>query len=126
MRQLLLSAALTITIAFALLLQAQSSNPGQDSGQGAVDHGRQTTLQGCLTREGAYYYLTDDNGVAHRLTGGDTTKLGHYVGHEVELTGMRSVRSSDTTQEGEESTARERPAFRVHDVKDVASTCNGR
>lgn len=122
MRKTLLFAA--ILVASSLWLQAQEGNPGKDSPQGGAN-GEQATLQGCLRNAGAYYTLRDDHGITHRLSG-DTGKLKHYLGHEVQVTGKYNTRTTDTTMQGEASSAAERQVFSVHDVTNVSDTCHGR
>lgn len=82
-----------------------------------------TSLQGCLRFTDGHYRLTDSSGAIHTLIG-EANHLTHYIGHQVSVTGTETVRTSDTSQQpGVESTAKERPAFRVKTVKDVAPSC---
>ncbi len=82
-----------------------------------------TTLQGCLAFSEGHYWLTDSGGKKYHLSG-EANRLTHYVGHQVEITGMPSVRTHDATGQGEESNVREVAVFRVKTVKDVASSCS--
>lgn len=82
-----------------------------------------STLQGCLTFTDGHYRVTLSDGTFRQLTH-EVNKLHKYVGHQVEVTGMPGVRTSDTTQQGQESTAREVPVFQVKTVKSIADTCS--
>lgn len=78
-------------------------------------------LEGCLQRTHSEYTLTDKEGLLHRLS--DGSKLKQYVGHEVELSGVPSIRTIDTTTAGGASSAVEQHYVKVTNVKDLAATC---
>ena len=82
-----------------------------------------STLQGCLSYTDGRYRLTLSDGTFRQLSL-EANKLHKLVGHQVEVTGMPGVRTSDTTQQGQESTAREVPVFKVKTVKSIADTCS--
>lgn len=82
-----------------------------------------STMQGCLKYTYGHYRLIHSDGTMHQLSL-EANKLHKLVGHEVEVTGMPGVRTSDTTQQGEESSAREVPVFKVKSVKSIADTCS--
>jgi hypothetical protein len=81
-----------------------------------------STLQGCLSYTDGHYRLTLSDGTFRQLSL-EANKLHKYVGHQVEVSGKPGVRTSDTTQQGEESSAREVPVFKVKTVKSIADTC---
>ncbi len=110
---LMLAVLLTMS---AIWLQAQSGS------QGSNNVGQQATVQGCLQSSGGHYTLTKSDGKVIDLRG--DARLSRYVGHEVEITGKRSVRTRDTTQEGTASTASERPAIDVKSARKISDTCN--
>lgn len=120
MRRLFL-VGLILTLS-AFWLQAQESNAGKDS-HGAADNGQPTTMQGCLQSSGGRYTIRDNNGILHLLRGDDRT-LSRYVGHEVQVTGTRFTKTTDTTVQGEASSVKEQPDFRVRDVRNISDTCN--
>ena len=107
----------------AFWLQAQSANSASDAGQSAGKTSGLTTLTGCLKSAEYQYTLTEDDGTVHRLAGA-ANKLGHHVGHEIEVTGKPGTRSEDVTLPGGSSGVIERQVFEVKSVKDIASTCN--
>jgi len=81
-----------------------------------------TTIQGCLTAASGHYILTESNGTVHRLNG-YANKLKDHVGHEVAITGMEGVKTTGTTQQGNASTAKQIPVFKVQSIKHVADSC---
>ena len=81
-----------------------------------------TTMEGCLTTAENHYYLTDSSGKQTFLSG-EANKLVHLVNHQVQVTGVSTVKTYDTTAAGAASSAVERPVFKVKSVKDVAPSC---
>jgi len=82
-----------------------------------------STLQGCLQYTDGHYRLVHSDGTMYQLSL-EANKLHKLVGHEVEVTGMPGVRTSDTSQQGQGSSAREVPVFKVKSVKSIADTCS--
>ncbi len=46
-----------------------------------------------------------------------------HVGHEVAITGKPAIRSVGTTIQGQGSSVKEEPVFKVSDVQHVADAC---
>ena len=118
----------SVMLSFVLLvpafwLQAQSANSSSDAGQSAAKTSDPNTLTGCLKYADNQYTLTEDDGTVHRLAGA-ANKLGHRVGHQIEVTGKPGTRSEDVTLPGGSSGVIEKHVFEVKSVKDMASTCN--
>ena len=114
----------TLMLALALLvpaawLQAQDT---MSKSSGAAS----TTIQGCLSRDGSYFYLTDSGGKKYHLVGYNGKGINEHVGHTVAITGTPTIKTLDTTQAGEPSTAKEIPVFKVKSVKHIADTCTGK
>jgi hypothetical protein len=107
----------TLLIALALLLPAAWLQAQDNMGKAGP-----TTIQGCLSNSNGQYWLTDSSGVKHQLSS-HANVLKNHVGHEVAITGMEAVKTTDTTVQGTGSTAKEIPVFRVQSVKHVADTC---
>jgi hypothetical protein len=103
-----------------LLASAQAGDPGKNTV--AAEPNGPNTLDGCLQREGFQYSLIDQAGKKHRLTG-DTGKLGHLTGHQVEVTGQPAVKTIDTTEQFAASTVEEIPVFQVKTSKLISKTC---
>ena len=95
------------TILFVLViwtgvLLAQESNPPSGSSQDNSKHAKgQITVQGCVSRSTGDYILTkQDPGMTYELQATGKTKLRHYLGQRVEVTGNESPSmstSSDTS-----------------------------
>jgi hypothetical protein len=105
---------LLLMLVSAVCLLAQD-NMGKSSGT-------TTTIQGCLSKDG-YYFLTDSSGKKYHLVGYNGKEINHHVGHTVEITGMPTIKTTDTTVQGAESTAKETPVFKVKSVKHISDTC---
>lgn len=79
-------------------LLAQDSTAAQ---QGSKDSKGQVTLQGCVSRSGGDYILMkQDPAVTYGLQATGKTRLKHYLGQRVEVTGNESATlssSSDAT-----------------------------
>ena len=106
----------------ALWLPAQEGHPGADIW--LAPEGRSpTTISGCLWSSGGHYTVTEKDGTVHRLTG-STARLSRYVGHEVEITGMPTVITLDTTVMHAASTVEELPALEVISAKQLSNTCD--
>jgi len=110
----------SILLLSSLWLQAQAGDPGADTR--ASNTSGLTKIDGCLQSSGGHYTVTDDNGKIHNLTG-DTARLSHYVGHQVEITGTPTFKTIDTSEQNAASTVEEVPAFRVKSAKQVSKTC---
>lgn len=109
------------TLAILMLLLSASWLLAQDN-MGKSSDAAGTTIEGCLSSSSGHYYLTDNSGKKYFLSG-EANKLKSHVGHEIKVTGMMGVKTSDTTQEGLESSAKEMPVFKVKSVQHVAETC---
>jgi hypothetical protein len=111
----------TLMLVVVLLLSAASlqaqDNMGKSSGAAS------STIQGCLSRDGGYFYLTDSSGKKYHLVGYNAKEIDEHVGHTVAITGMPTIKTTDTTVQGSESTAKEAPVFKVKSIKHIADTC---
>jgi len=116
MRKTLMLTVVLLLSAVCLLAQ---DNMGKSSGMAD-----ETTITGCLSRAGGYFTLTDSSGNKHHLVGYNAKQMGEHVGHTVEITGTPTIKTTDTTQTGLESSAKETPAFKVKSVKHIAATCS--
>lgn len=111
---------LFVILTCALSVSAQAGDPGKDQVRAPAN--TPNTLDGCLQRDGFQYHLIDQAGKNHRLTG-NTGKLSHLVGHQVEVTGQPAIKTIDTTQQFAASTVEEIPVFQVKTSKLVSETC---
>lgn len=108
-----------VLLGSALWLQAQEGYPGLDRWQGPSDP---PTVQGCLRNSATHYFVVWKDGTVTRLTG-NTARLSHYVGREVEVNGTPTVITLDTTQAWTASTVEELPALDVKSAKELSKTC---
>ncbi len=83
-------------------------------------------IQGCLSKSGSYFYLTDSGGTKYHLVGYKGNELIAHVGHTVEITGAPTTKTYGTTQAGVASTAKQAPVFKVQSVKHIADTCTAK
>jgi len=119
MGKTLLALLLLLSAAWSRALEGEpSSNADQKSAPGL------TTIQGCLQSAAGNFTLSESNGTVHRLT--FSSKLTHYTGHEVTITGKPSTRTVSDTSYGAASSAEEIPVFEVKTVTDVADTCKAK
>lgn len=110
-----------VLLVSALWLQAQEGDPGRDVWVPTNTY--PPTIGGCLRNSNLHYTVVGSDGTVYNLTG-NTARLSHYVGHEVEITGKPTVKSLDTTMKNAASTVEELPALDVKSVKELSKTCN--
>jgi hypothetical protein len=93
---------LVVPVIWASVLLAQESNAPSGPSQDNSKHAKgQITVQGCVGRSTGDYILTkQDPGMTYELQATGKTKLRHYLGQRVEVTGKESPSmstSSDTS-----------------------------
>jgi hypothetical protein len=112
-------ATMSILVLLMATVWLHAQPAGQAGGKTSV-----STLEGCLQYTDGHYRLTDSSGTVHQLSL-EANKLHHYVGQQVQVTGMEGVRTADTTSEpgAGGSTVKEQSVFKVKSVKHIADTC---
>ncbi len=80
------------------------------------------SVKGCLKMSVTEYVIVDDTGTQHNLIG-NTAKLSHYVGREVQIIGEPTTKTFDTTQANIASSAVEVPAIRVQSSRQIGGKC---
>lgn len=80
------------------------------------------SVKGCLKLSVTEYVIVDDTGTAHNLIG-NTAKLSHYVGRQVQIIGEPTTKTYDTTQPNIASSAVEVPAIRVQSGRQIGGRC---
>jgi hypothetical protein len=79
-------------------LLAQDSNPATPGQPETKDSKGQVTLQGCVSRSsGDYILMKQDPAVTYELQATGKTKLHHYLGQRVEVTGKESPSMSTSS-----------------------------
>jgi hypothetical protein len=83
------------------LLRAQDSTPANGGQQGSKDSKGQVTIRGCVSRSNGDYTLMKENpAITYELQPTGKTRLKHYLGQRVEVTGTEGPTlssSSDAT-----------------------------
>ena len=107
----------------ALWMQAQPRAEPPNPGQSNTDESRYVKLEGCLHRSGWQYSIIERDGTQEFLAG--YPKLKDYVGHDIEITGVRTVKTVDNTPPGGSSSVIMQPIVNVKSVKDLGTGCPG-
>ena len=110
-----------ILLVLALAMQAQEGDPGADVWISVNTY--PPTISGCLVQWGFYHYVIAKDGRVYNLSR-CTRGLGRYVRHEVELTGVPTLITFDTTVIHAASTVQELPALEVKGVKELSESCS--
>jgi hypothetical protein len=94
---------LLVLLISASVLLAQGNNNGGSPDNSKPANG-QTTVRGCVSRfNGDFILVKQDPAMTYELHSSGKVKLGHYLGQQVEVTGMTSPSlstSSDSTGRG--------------------------
>ena len=104
-------------------LQARSSAAQPEAVPSSDDESKRVTLEGCLQRSDWQYFLYEKDGAREQL--GGYSKLKDFVGHEIEVTGVRTVKTVDNTPPGGASSVTMQPIVNVKAVKDLGKGCTG-
>src|SRR5215472_15143117 len=107
----------------ACSIQAGSAAPQSEAAQSGGSEANRIVAEGCLQRYGWQYFLNERDGTQEQLTG--YSKLKDFVGHEIEVTGVRGVKTVDNTPPGGASSVVTHPILNVKSVKDLGTSCPG-
>lgn len=113
----------TALLSCTLGLQARPRAAQPEAGPSSDDESKHVTLEGCLQRSGWQYYLTEKDGTQEQLAG--YSKFKDFVGHEIEVTGVRTVKTVDNTPPGAASSVVMKSIVDVKTVKDLGKGCGG-
>jgi hypothetical protein len=105
----------------ALFVQAHPAAAQSETTQPGGNEANRVVAQGCLQRYGWQYFLNERDGTQEQLTG--YPKLKDFVGHEIEIAGVRGVKTVDTTPPGGASSVVTHPIVNVKTVKDLGKGC---
>jgi len=114
---------------FALLLSsslllAQASSPGQDNSK---DSKGQVTVQGCVGRSSGDYILSQqDPAKTYELQATGKTKIGPYLGQQVEVTGRTSPSLSTSSDAIAKMGSPAPVTLTVTSIKTIAKECTVR
>jgi hypothetical protein len=101
------------------------STGGSHSMSGNAEPGANmsSTVEGCLSRSGGKYMLTDPSGTEYELTG-KTAGLKAHVGHTIEVTG-RPISGHKPGSMSDEHTNMDHQSVRVSSFRHVSGNCKG-
>jgi hypothetical protein len=114
---------------FALLLSssfllAQDSKPSQDNSK---DSKGQVTVRGCVSRSSGDYILSQQDPVmTYELQATGKTKLGPYLGQQVEVTGSKSPSLSTSSDALAKMGSPAPVTLTVTSIKTIAKECTVR
>jgi hypothetical protein len=110
----------TLLLSGSFLL-AQDGAPPNSGPQAAKDS---VTLQGCLGRSsGDYILMKQDPGVTYELQASGKTKLRHYLGQQVEVTGTESPSMSTSSDSSARSGSPSPVTLTITSIKTIAKEC---
>jgi hypothetical protein len=110
---------------FALLLASSlllaQSTPSQDNAKNSKG---QVTIQGCVSRSSGDYILTQQDPVkTYELQATGKTKLGPYLGQQVEVTGTKSPSLSTSSDAMAKMGSPAPTTLTVTSIKTIAKQC---
>jgi hypothetical protein len=117
------------TLWFALLLSggilwAQDSGTNNQSQDNSKASKGQITIRGCVSRSSGDYVLVQQNpAMTYALRGTGKTKIGPYLGHEVEVTGTKSPSMSTSSDALAKMGSPASETLTVTSIKTIAKEC---
>jgi hypothetical protein len=113
-----------VLLLLSSLLLAQESNPSATSQPKSKDAKGQVTIQGCVGRFNGDYILTkQDPAITYELQATGKTKLRHYLGQGVEVTGTEAS-SMSTSSDALNKTGSASPVtITITSIKTISQEC---
>jgi hypothetical protein len=113
-----------VLLLLSSLLLAQESNPSATSQPKSKDAKGQVTIQGCVGKFSGDYILTkQDPGITYELQATGKTKLRHYLGQRVEVTGTEAP-SMSTSSDALTKTGSASPVtITITSIKTISQEC---
>jgi len=107
-----------------LLAQDNSSAMSQDNSKNSKG---EVTVQGCVGRSSGDYILTQQKpAMTYELQATGKTKLGHYLGQRVEITGRKSPSMSTSSDAIEKMGAPASVTLTIDSIKTISKDCTER
>jgi len=107
-----------------LLAQDNSSAMSQDNSKNSKG---EVTVQGCVGRSSGDYILTQQKpAMTYELQATGKTKLGHYLGQRVEITGRKSPSMSTSSDAIEKMGAPASVTLTIDSIKTISKECTER
>ena len=108
-------------------LLAQESNPSTTSQHNSKDSKGQVTVQGCVSRStGDYILIKQDPAMTYQLQATGKTKLGQYLGQQVEVTGQTSPSLNTSSDALAKLGSPASVTLTVTSIKTLAKECTAR
>jgi competence protein ComGC len=113
-----------VLLLLSSLLLAQESNPSATSQPKSKDAKGQVTVQGCVGKFSGDYTLTkQDPAITYELQATGKTKLRHYLGQRVEVTGTEAP-SMSTSSDALNKTGSASPVtITITSIKTISQEC---
>jgi len=116
--------ALLLSSSFLLAQDSGPSNPSQDNSKNSNG---QVTVRGCVSRSSGDYILSqEDPAMTYELQATGKTKLGPYLGQQVEVTGRKSPSLSTSSDALAKMGSPAPTTLTVTSIKTIAKQCTVR
>jgi hypothetical protein len=115
---------LAVLLLLSSLLLAQQSNPSATSQPKYKDAKGQVTVQGCVGKFSGDYILTkQDPGITYELQATGKTKLRHYLGQRVEVTGTEAPSMSSSSDALNKTGSASPVTITITSIKTISQEC---
>ena len=115
---------LVVLLLLSSLLLAQESNPSATSQPKSKDAKGQVTIQGCVGKFSGDYILTkQDPGITYELQATGKTKLRHYLGQRVEVTGTEAPSMSTSSDALTKTGSASSVTLTITSIKTISQEC---
>lgn len=116
--------ALLLSSSFLLAQESSSTNPSQGNPK---DSKGEVTVQGCVSRStGSYILIKQDPGMTYELQATGKTRLGQYLGQQVEVTGRESPSLSTSSDALARLGSPASTTITVTSIRTIAKECTVR
>jgi hypothetical protein len=116
-----------VLLLLSSLLLAQESNPSATSQPKSKDAKGQVTIQGCVGKFSGDYILTkQDPAITYELQATGKTKLRHYLGQSVEVTGTEAPSMSTSSDALTKTGSASSVTLTITSIKTIAKECTVR
>jgi hypothetical protein len=114
---------LLVLLVSASIIAAQDNNPPKGASPDTRPSRGQITVEGCVSRSnGDYTLVKPDPAMTYELQSTGKTKLSHYLGQQVQVTGTTSP-SLRTSSDSLEGRAPSSVTLTVTSIKTIAKEC---
>jgi hypothetical protein len=115
---------LAVLLLLSSLLLAQQSNPSATSQPKSKDAKGQVTVQGCVGKFSGDYILTkQDPAITYELQATGKTKLRHYLGQRVEVTGTEAPSMSSSSDALNKTGSASPVTITITSIKTISQEC---